>query len=67
MGVLTSVTTGGRRTSHGPTSPAPCTWTPDCPRDGDHRVENQSMSGGSVEFVCATHVGDALAAGYNAG
>lgn len=37
----------------------PCTWTPDCPRPGDHRMENTSLRGGGVEFVCDRHVASA--------
>ncbi len=43
-----------------------CTWTPVCPDPGPNRMERREDAGGSVEFVCDLHVGQARAAGYTA-
>jgi hypothetical protein len=42
----------------------PCTWSPDCPGDGTHRMERSDLRGGSVEFVCDEHVQTAQDQGY---
>lgn len=41
-----------------------CTWTPECPHLGHQRMENASLTGGGVEFVCDHHVAVAEANGY---
>lgn len=58
-------TNTAQATGTGDASPVTlCTWTSDCPRPGQERVEDPSMGGGSVEFVCPIHSAAAHAAGY---
>jgi hypothetical protein len=42
----------------------PCTWAPDCPGQGTHRMERRGGVVSLVEFVCAAHVEAAEASGY---
>lgn len=59
-------TATARPTAHG-AAVTLCTWTLDCPGDAEQRLEDQSVGGGSVEFVCPAHVATARAAGYRSG